>query len=70
MIEDRILLEENVVLLNEKYAEEDTLPRQEHWGGFLIEPTMVEFWQGRSSSLHDRIRYVQREGGSVSHIHI
>ncbi|MFT4665500.1 MAG: pyridoxamine 5'-phosphate oxidase [Polaribacter sp.] len=64
VIEDRNLLEENVVILNEKYAEEDTLPRPEHWGGFLIEPTMVEFWQGRSSRLHDRIRYVQLEGGS------
>jgi pyridoxamine 5'-phosphate oxidase len=35
----------------------EAVPRPDHWGGFLVEPSSIEFWQGRGARLHDRFRY-------------
>jgi pyridoxamine 5'-phosphate oxidase len=56
IIASRAVLEDSLKQL-EKNFEGATIPRPEHWGGYLIRPVEVEFWQGRANRLHDRIRY-------------
>lgn len=41
-----------------------TVQRPEHWGGYLVKPVIVEFWQGRPGRLHDRLQYTLADTGS------
>ena len=62
VIEDRQWLDEKFNELVNK-MEGTAIPRPPHWGGYMVKPVVIEFWQGRPSRLHDRIQYTLEESG-------
>jgi len=62
VIGDRTVIEERSAQYRQQFASED-IPRPDWWGGYLVKPRIIEFWQGRAGRLHDRILYSLVEGG-------
>lgn len=56
VIPSREFLEDNLKELEKNFSNK-SIPRPKQWGGYLVRPVEVEFWQGRANRLHDRIRY-------------
>ena len=67
VISGREILEERVKLIEKKYEGKSALPKPHQWGGFQVEPIMIEFWQGRENRLHDRIEYRKVNGQWAMH---
>jgi len=61
VLRDRAELEAKWKRFEEQYPAEN-VPRPPHWGGYILAPTRMEFWQGRPNRLHDRFRYSKPDG--------
>jgi pyridoxamine 5'-phosphate oxidase len=62
VLSDRSELEQAFERVEAEFAHRE-IPRPENWGGYVVVPAEVEFWQGRPNRMHDRIRYVRESDG-------
>jgi pyridoxamine 5'-phosphate oxidase len=60
---DREELDRRLADVRERFGTEANVPRPEFWGGFVLRPRTIEFWQGQQARLHDRFVYTRTESG-------
>jgi pyridoxamine 5'-phosphate oxidase len=62
IIKNKSELMEEVKRMEEKF-ESGVVPLPGYWGGFIVKPSAIEFWQGRENRFHDRIKYIRKDSG-------
>src|SRR5262249_28410336 len=62
---DRAELDRRPAEARERFADAEDVPRPEFWGGFVLRPRTIEFWQGQQARLHDRFLYTRAAGGGA-----
>ena len=67
-IPNRHFLEEETAEFMEEYGAEAPIPRPDHWGGYGVKPTYMEFWQGRPNRLHDRLVFKRKPDSGDWHL--
>ena len=55
----------NILDDTEKNFKDKEIPRPENWGGFIVIPSSIEFWQGHKGRLHDRLKFIKEDSGWV-----
>jgi pyridoxamine 5'-phosphate oxidase len=63
VVRDRAELDAIYAEVTARFPDGSAVPRPPHWGGWRVEPRTLEFWQGRSGRMHDRLRFTRDPGG-------
>ena len=67
IIDNRIILEDRAKQIEKRFEGSTALPKPHQWGGYAVDPLLIEFWQGRENRLHDRLEYIKLDGSWKLH---